>query len=249
MATARGKIYLVGAGPGDPDLLTVKALRVLGRCDVVLYDRLVGKGILNLIDPSAEKLDVGKHEGQQHVIQENIFRLLLEHACAGKTVVRLKGGDPLVFGRGAEEWALAISSGVDVELVPGISSAIAVPGLAGIPLTFRNVSRSFVVITGRSGDNTEPDWSRYVGIDTLIILMGVKTRVAIANGLIAAGRSRDEPVAFVERGASLDERVIVGTLGEVAAGDVEVTSHAVFIVGEVVRISEMLLSLRGGGCP
>ncbi|HXE11781.1 MAG TPA: uroporphyrinogen-III C-methyltransferase [Bryobacteraceae bacterium] len=249
MAAPRGKIYLVGAGPGDPDLLTVKAARVLRRCDVVLYDRLVGKEILDLIDPSANKLDVGKHEGEQHAIQENIFRLLLEHACAGKTVVRLKGGDPLVFGRGAEEWALAINSGIDVELIPGISSAIAVPGLAGIPLTFRNVSRSFVVITGRSGDNKEPDWSRYAGIDTIIILMGVKTRAAIASGLIAAGRNSHEPVAFVERGASLDERVIVSTLGEVAAGRVEVTGHAVFVVGEVVQIREMLLSLQGGGCP
>jgi uroporphyrin-III C-methyltransferase len=249
MAAPRGKIYLVGAGPGDPDLLTVKALRVLRRCDVVLYDRLVGKEILDLVDPSAKKLDVGKHEGQQHEIQETIFRLLLEHACAGKTVVRLKGGDPLVFGRGAEEWALAINSGVDVELIPGISSAIAVPGLAGIPLTFRNVSRSFVVVTGRSGDNIEPDWTRFVGIDTLIILMGVKTRVAIASGLIAAGRRGSEPVAFVERGASLDERVVVSTLDEVAAGHVEVNGHAVFVVGEVVGIREMLLSLRGVACP
>lgn len=240
---------MVGAGPGDPDLLTVKARRVLGRCDVVLYDRLVGEAILELVDPSAEKLDVGKHEGQQQAMQENIFRLLLEHACAGKTVVRLKGGDPLVFGRGAEEWALAINSGVDVELIPGISSAIAVPGLAGIPLTFRSISRSFVVITGRSGDDKEPDWARFVGIDTLIILMGVKTRIDIANGLIAAGRNRDEPVAFVERGTSLHERVIVSTLGEVAAGHVDVTGHAVFVVGEVVRIREMLLSLQGGACP
>lgn len=237
---------MVGAGPGDPDLLTVKALRVLGRCDVVLYDRLVGKEILDLIDPAAEKFDVGKHEGQQQMVQENIFRLLLEHARAGKIVVRLKGGDPLVFGRGAEEWALAINSGVDVELIPGISSAIAIPGLAGIPLTFRNVSRSFAVVTGRSGDNTEPDWTRFTGIDTLIILMGVRTRAAIATGLIAAGRNRDEPVAFVERGASLDERIIISTLGDVAAGHVEVNGHAVFVVGEVVRIREMLLSLQGG---
>ena len=237
---------MVGAGPGDPDLLTVKALRVLGRCDVVLYDRLVGKEILDLIDPAAEKFDVGKHEGQQQIVQENIFRLLLEHARAGKIVVRLKGGDPLVFGRGAEEWALAINSGVDVELIPGISSAIAIPGLAGIPLTFRNVSRSFAVVTGRSGDNTEPDWTRFTGIDTLIILMGVRTRATIATGLIAAGRNRDEPVAFVERGASLDERIIISTLGDVAAGHVEVNGHAVFVVGEVVRIREMLLSLQGG---
>lgn len=245
MSKAQGKIYLVGAGPGDADLLTLRATRVLANCDVVLYDRLVGPDVLAFINPLAERFDVGKHEGEQEAVQDNIFRLLIEHACAGKTVVRLKGGDPLVFGRGAEEWALAIQHGVDVELVPGVSSAISVPGLAGIPLTYRQISRSFAVITGRIGDRTDQDWARFISIDTLIILMGVKNRVPIARGLINAGRRREEPVAFVERGATPEERVVTSTLGAVADGAVVVQNPAVFVVGEVVRLREMLSSLRG----
>jgi uroporphyrin-III C-methyltransferase len=244
MNRRRGKIYLVGAGPGDADLLTLKAARVLAECDVVLYDRLVGPGVLALINPHAERLYVGKHEGEQKVVQEHIFRLLIEHACAGKRVVRLKGGDPLVFGRGAEEWRLAIKHRVDVELVPGVSSAIAVPGLAGIPLTYREVSQSFAIITGHSERGVEEHWDRYSGIDTLVILMGVKNRVHIARQLIAAGRRATEPVAFVERGASPDERVTVTTLLDVAEGRVAVKNPAVLVVGEVVRLRKTLSSLQ-----
>jgi uroporphyrin-III C-methyltransferase len=242
MSTRRGKIYLVGAGPGDADLLTVKAARVLAHCDVVLYDRLVGPDVLALINPEAERLYVGKHEGEQHAVQQQIFRLLLEHACAGKRVVRLKGGDPLVFGRGAEEWKLAVRYGVDIELVPGVSSAIAVPGLAGIPLTYRQVSQSFAVITGHCRQGQEENWGRYAGVDTLVILMGVKNRVHIARSLINAGRNAAESVAFVERGASPDERVITSTLAEVAAGNVAVKNPAVFVIGEVVRLRRKLSS-------
>jgi uroporphyrin-III C-methyltransferase len=242
MSTRRGKIYLVGAGPGDADLLTVKAARVLANCDVVLYDRLVGPDVLALINPQAERLYVGKHEGEQQAVQQQIFRLLLEHACAGKRVVRLKGGDPLVFGRGAEEWRLAVRHGVEVELVPGVSSAIAVPGLAGIPLTYRQVSQSFAVITGHCQQGQEENWNRYAGIDTLVILMGVKNRVHIARSLIKAGRNGTETVAFVERGASPDERVVTSTLAEVAAGSVAVKNPAVFVIGEVVRLRQKLSS-------
>jgi uroporphyrin-III C-methyltransferase len=249
MSTQRGKIYLVGAGPGDADLLTLKAARVLAGCDVVLYDRLVGPDVLGLINPRAERLYVGKHEGEQQAVQHHIFKLLLEHACAGKTVVRLKGGDPLVFGRGAEEWKLAVRHGVDVELVPGVSSAIAVPGLAGIPLTYRQVSQSFAVITGHCQQGLEENWHRYAGIDTLVILMGVKNRAHIARQLITAGRDGKEPVAFVERGASPEERVTVSTLADVAQGRVSVKNPAVFVVGEVVRLREKLSSLFRGKAP
>jgi uroporphyrin-III C-methyltransferase len=244
MTKACGKIYLVGAGPGDPDLLTVKALRALRQCDVVLYDRLVSQEILDLVGPETERIYVGKHEGEQHTVQESIFQLLLEHARAGKSVVRLKGGDPLVFGRGAEEWALAIRHDVEVELIPGVSSAIAVPGLAGIPLTFRKLSRSFAVITGHCGNSSAQDWRRYSQIDTLIILMGVKNRALIARNLIEAGRTRRDPVAFVERGASPHQRVLVSTLGEVADEKVSVRSPAVFVIGEVVRLHRVLCSSK-----
>jgi uroporphyrin-III C-methyltransferase len=240
MTMTRGKIYLVGAGPGNADLLTVKALRVLQKCDVVLYDRLVSDEILRLVNPAAERLYVGKHEGEQQAVQESIFKLLVEHACAGKCVVRLKGGDPLVFGRGAEEWAFALRHAIDVELVPGVSSAIAVPGLAGIPLTFRKQSRGFAVLTGHCHNGSDEDWRRYSRIDTLVILMGVKNRVLIAKRLIEAGRSRSDPVAFVERGASPHERVLVTTLGAVADEQALVKSPAVFVIGEVVRLRETL---------
>jgi uroporphyrin-III C-methyltransferase len=244
MSTRHGKIFLVGAGPGDADLLTLKAARVLADCDVVLYDRLVGPDVLALINPKAARLYVGKREGEQQAVQQQIFRLMLEHACAGKRVVRLKGGDPLVFGRGAEEWRLAVRYGVDIELVPGVSSAIAVPGLAGIPLTFRHISRSFAVITGHCRQEDEENWRRYAGIDTLVILMGVKNRVHIARSLIKVGRNGAESLAFVERGASPDERVIVSTLAEVAAGRVAVKNPAVLVIGEVVRLRERLSSLH-----
>ena len=237
-----GKVFLVGAGPGDPELLTLKAARLLNSCDVVLYDRLVSPAILEMVHPSAELIYVGKHEGDQERVQSQIFDLLLKHALDGKTVVRLKGGDPLVFGRGAEEWALALEHGIEVELVPGITSAISVPGLAGIPLTFRDVSRGFAVITGHCNEGLAVNWSAYAHIDTLIVLMGVKNRAFIAESLIAAGRNRDEPVAFVERGATPQENVVIASLREVAAGQVMVQNPAVFVIGQVVKLRETLLA-------
>jgi uroporphyrin-III C-methyltransferase len=240
MNQAHGKIFLVGAGPGDPELLTLRAARVLRECDVVLYDRLVSPGVLAYANPAAEHLYVGKHEGEQNRVQTRIFDLLLDRAKAGKRVVRLKGGDPLVFGRGAEEWALAAEHEIEVELVPGISSSIAVPGLAGIPLTYRQMSQSFLVVTGHCHEASSEVWSRYASVDTLVVLMGIKNREAIARALISAGRKREEPVAFIERGATAQERVVVSTLGKVALGEVAVTSPAVFVIGKVVRLRHKL---------
>jgi uroporphyrin-III C-methyltransferase len=240
MSSNRGKIFLVGAGPGDAELLTLKAARILAACDVVLYDRLISEDVLALINPSAERLYVGKHQGEQEQTQQRIFDLLIEHALAGKRVVRLKGGDPLVFGRGAEEWALAIKHGVDVEFVPGVTSAIAVPGLAGIPLTYRQLSQNFTVITGHCTEGSEEDWARYSHLDTLVILMGVKNRAQIAMRLIGAGRRPAESVAFVERGSLADEHITLSTLQEVADGLVQIANPAVFVVGEVVRLRAKL---------
>jgi uroporphyrin-III C-methyltransferase len=234
------KLYLIGAGPGDPELLTIKAARVLRECDVVLYDRLVGAEILRLARPDAEQIYVGKHEGEQETTQEKIFDLILRHARAGKTVGRLKGGDPLVFGRGAEEWALALEHGIEVELIPGVSSAFAVPGLANIPLTYRGVAQSFAVVTAHCHEDREQEWSRYAHIDTLVVLMGVKNREWVAQALIAAGRRADEPVAFVEHGTLPGERIVESSLGAVAAGEIEIVSPAVFVIGEVVRLRERL---------
>jgi uroporphyrin-III C-methyltransferase len=236
-----GKLYLIGAGPGDAELLTVKAARVLHECDIVLYDRLTTREVLALARPDAQLIYVGKHDGEQEREQARIFELILEHAFAGRTVARLKGGDPLVFGRGAEEWEMAVQQGIEVELIPGISSAIAVPGLAGIPLTFREVSRSFAVVTGHWKSGTNMDWTPYASIDTLVILMGTKQRVSIAESLIAVGRRPNEPVAFVEQGSMAEQRVIETSLKAIAKGDVEVTGPAVMVVGEVVRQRKKLV--------
>lgn len=239
----QGKVWLVGAGPGDPDLLTVKALRLIESAEVILHDRLVSDAILALANPDAEMLYAGKTQGQQDEVQEFIFRMLIDYAKSGKRVVRLKGGDPLVFGRGAEEWERMLEAGVEVEIVPGISSAVAVPGIAGVPVTYRGVADGFAVITGHlRHEGQEVDWSKYAQVDTLVILMGVSTRAAIAAELIRHGRPASQPVAFVERGSTERERVVVATLGEVAAGEVEVANPAVFVAGEVVRVREKLLA-------
>ena len=239
----RGKLYLIGAGPGDPDLLTLKAARILGECDVVLYDRLVSRAVLRLARPDAQLIYVGKHEGQQDCGQARIFDLIRDRADAGRTVARLKGGDPLIFGRGAEEWRVALEHGIEVELIPGISSALAVPGLAGIPLTYRGVAQSFAVVTAHCREGQNQNWSSYAGIDTLVVLMGVANRTFIAQSLIAAGRSADEPVAFIERGTLPEERVVESSLGAVAAGAVEVQSPAVFVIGQVVTLRRVLSAL------
>jgi uroporphyrin-III C-methyltransferase len=236
-----GKLYLIGAGPGDPELLTLKALRCLRLCDVVLYDRLVNPEIVALSRPDAELINVGKQEGEQEHTQARILDLIRVHALAGKIVGRLKGGDPLVFGRGAEEWAFALTLGIDVELVPGISSAFALPGLAGIPLAYRKISQSFAVITGHCHEGRAQDWQRYKAIDTLVILMGVQNRAFIAQALITAGRYPHQPVAFIQRGTLPGEAIIESTLGEVARGHVDVHSPAVFVVGDVVNLRARLV--------
>lgn len=234
------KVYLVGAGPGDPGLLTCKAFQLLQRADVVVYDRLVSAEVLAVANPAATFIFAGKLQGEQERIQSEIHAHLLENASSGRVVIRLKGGDPMVFGRGAEEWAFLNSHGIDVELVPGISSSLAVPALAGIPVTLRGVATSFAVIAGHR-QNLEPqEWDRYRMVDTLVLLMAVENRVAIAANLLRAGRLPEEPVAFIERGATERERVVVATLGMVARGQVEVSAPAVFVIGQVVRMRRHL---------
>jgi len=241
--TNRGKVYLIGAGPGDPDLLTVKAQRILRTVDVVLYDRLVSPEVLLVVNPAAELIYVGKHEGEQESTQNLIFDLLLDRAREGKTVARLKGGDPCIFGRGAEEWLHLVRSGVEVEIIPGLSAALAAPALAGVPLTYRGLSSSFAVVTGHSASGSGPHWQDYARIDTLVILMGVKERASIARALIHAGRPADEPAVFIERATTPRERVVDTTLGDVAAGAVEVESPAVFVVGAVAALRAELVAL------
>jgi uroporphyrin-III C-methyltransferase len=234
-----GKVYLVGAGPGDPGLLTLKALRILEVADVVIHDRLVSPEILALAG-DALLVDGGKRQGEQELIQNRINELMLRYAAEGRVVVRLKCGDPMVFARGAEEWEFLASHDIEVEVIPGVSSALAVPSLAGIPPTCRGVAESFAVITGHRQNLLAMDWSPYVNVDTLMVLMGVENREYVAECLIRAGRPVSQAVAFVECGSTPRERVVESTLGAVAAGDVDVKSPAVFVVGEVVRLRARL---------
>jgi uroporphyrin-III C-methyltransferase len=239
-AKQKGKLYLIGAGPGDPELLTLKAVRALGECDVILHDRLVSRKVLSYARPGAQILNTGKHKGRQEHTQSEIFAMIKEHARAGKTVGRLKGGDPMVFGRGGEEWAFAVEHGIDAEVIPGVTSAVAVPELAGIPLTYRGISQSFAVITGHCREGLAQTWANYARIDTLVILMGVQNRSFIARSLMEAGRPAGEPVAFIENGTNENERVIESTLGAVAQSEVDVSHPAIFVVGTVVGLRNRL---------
>lgn len=232
-----GKVYLVGAGPGDPELLTLKAARLLASAGVVIYDRLVAPAILAYANPRARFIYAGKEPGRQEEIQRDVMLALTEHAALpGEVVVRLKGGDPMVFGRGGEEWLHLAEQGFDVEVVPGVSAAIAVPALAGIPLTCRGIAASFAVVAGHRQNLAPPDWRPYLGIDTLVVLMGVEFRDIIATTLIDLGRPASQPIAFIERGSTNGERVVTATLGEVARGAVSVEAPAVFVIGEVVAL-------------
>jgi uroporphyrin-III C-methyltransferase len=242
MSRKTGTVFLVGAGPGDPDLLTVKGLRLLQRAKVILYDRLVAPEILAAANPRAEFIYAGKDEGHQDEIQQEIYGILLRHALNGRDVVRLKGGDPFVFGRGAEEMQFLRQHGIPVEIVPGVTSATSVPGLAGIPVTCRGVAPAVAFVSARCKGGSQADWERVAGVHTLVILMGIKHRVSIAQALIRAGRSPQEPAAFIERGSTPEQKVIEATLAEVAAGIIKVEPPAVF-VGAVVRLRSQLLPI------
>jgi uroporphyrin-III C-methyltransferase len=245
-----GRVYLIGAGPGDPDLLTVKAQRILQTADVVLYDRLVSPEVLLVVNQNAELVYVGKHEGQQEGIQHRIFDLMRKHAFEGKIVARLKGGDPCVFGRGGEEWLLLVRSGIEVEIIPGISSALAAPALAGIPLTYRGFSSGIAIVSGHRTGCGNVRWQDYARVDTLVVLMGVKESSNIAQALIQAGRPLSEPAVFIERSTTPQERVLDATLGQIASGAVAAESPAVLVIGAVAAFRAELKArtLEGALC-
>ena len=237
-----GTVYLVGAGPGDPDLLTVRGLRCLQHADVVLYDRLLAPALLDEVHPTAERVFVGKAPGRPGVGQRAIHRLLVEHARQRRVVVRLKGGDPFVFGRGGEEGLALTSAGIPWEVVPGLSSAVAVPARVGIPVTHRELARGFAVVTAHRVGEGELDWSALAAIDTLVVLMGVASLTEITHGLLAAGRHPDTPSALIERGTLPGERVVEATLETLAerARVAGVRSPATLVIGEVVALRPAL---------
>jgi len=242
--TAPGRVFLVGAGPGDPGLLTLKGLAALERAEVVVYDHLISRDLLDLAPGSAERIYVGKEVGAHSRSQEEINRLLVERALRGKSVVRLKGGDPFVFGRGGEEAEYLAARSISFEVVPGVSSATGVPAYAGIPLTYRGMASSFVVLTGHENPGKEESSTRWAevarGVDTLIFLMAMTNLPLIARRLIEHGRSPDNPAALIRWGTTADQETVVGTLGTIVA-DAEragLTPPAILVVGEVVRLRE-----------
>ncbi|WP_423751696.1 uroporphyrinogen-III C-methyltransferase [Salinirarus marinus] len=240
----KGTVYLVGAGPGDPDLLTVRARRLIETADVVLHDALTRDALVDRIPTSARVVDVGKRV-EYKTPQAEINERLVDHASSGDAVVRLKGGDPFVFGRGGEEAQHLADHGVPFEVVPGVSSVIAAPGLAGIPLTHRDVSSRFTVITGHETPDKEGsslDWSAIASEiesgSTLVVLMGVRTLERNVAALCSHGVGGDVPVALVQKAAWEDQRVIRGTLETIveAADRASISPPATTVVGDVVSV-------------
>lgn len=237
-----GKVYLVGSGPGDPDLLTVKAKRLLETAEVILYDQLPGPEILSMMPEGAEKINVGKRAGHHTMPQSEINRLLVEKAREGKTVVRLKGGDPYVFGRGGEEAAELRRAGIEVEVVPGITSAIAAPAYAGIPVTHRQHASMLTIITGHEDptkEDTALNWKLLAQFDgTLVILMGIKMLERNIEQLLKHGKDAKTPVAIIERGTRPDQRTTVGRLDTIVklAEERGVRAPAITIIGDVVKL-------------
>lgn len=243
-----GKVYLVGGGPGDPDLMTVRARRVLSLADVVVTDRLAPVGVLEHLDDDVEIVDVGKTPGRHLMPQEEINDLLVDRAEQGKVVVRLKGGDPFVLGRGGEEALACLAAGVDVEVVPGVTSAISVPAAAGIPVTHRGRSTSMLLLSAHDGAEEIVRRAGCTPADTtLVLLMGVRHLAATAEALVAAGRPADLPAAVISNGWTRDQQVSTGTLATIADAAADQPSPAVVVIGEVADLhGELGLLARPG---
>jgi uroporphyrin-III C-methyltransferase len=241
--TGAGRVALVGAGPGDPELLTIRAARLIGEADIVFSDRLVGKGVMDLIPASAETIYVGKSRGEHSVPQDEIHRRMIEAARRGKRVVRLKGGDPFIFGRGGEEVEALRAAGIEVEVVPGISAALGIAAATQIPLTHRDMAQAVTFVTGHAALGKEPDldWRALARPNqTVVVFMGVGTADAIAARLIAAGRDPVTPVAIIENGTRPNEVRAFGALAGIA--DLiqanGISGPALLIIGEVAALAQ-----------
>ncbi len=241
-----GKVYLVGAGPGDPSLITVRGLELLRRADVVVYDRLVDPDLLCNARQDAELIYAGKATDHHTLPQCDINALLIDRARRGQQVVRLKGGDPFVFGRGGEEALALVEAAIPFEVVPGVTSAIAVPACAGIPVTHRGIASSFTVVTGhedRKRTETGIDWGAIArSKGTLVFLMGVSNLATIVRELVENGRPPDTPAAVIERGTTAQQRVVTGTLMNIRerAQEANIQPPAITIVGKVVTLREAI---------
>lgn len=246
MIGKRGTVYLVGAGPGDPGLMTVRGMKLLSGADVVVHDRLVSREIIACARSDAEIIDAGKGRGIHRADQDRINRVLTGFARCGLRVVRLKGGDPFVFGRGFEELSACRKAGVDCVVVPGVTSAVAVPAAAGIPVTLRGVARSFAVVTAETAaglSKSDPDYVALSGIDTLVVMMGRGKLGIITDGLLAAGRDPDTPVACISHGTTPRQRVIRATLRTIveAVEGADLRAPMITVIGEVIGAARRAL--------
>jgi uroporphyrinogen III methyltransferase / synthase len=238
-----GKVYLVGAGPGDPGLMTVRGLELLRRADVLVYDQLVNPALLEEARSTAVRIYVGKKAGCHCIAQEEINEVLIRYGRQGYEVVRLKGGDPFVFGRGGEEAEALADADIPFVVVPGVSSAIAAPAYAGIPLTHRKFASSFAVVTGHEARKTQSsvDWKKLAtAVDTLVILMGLHNLPAIVAKLIAYGRSPETPVALVRWGTTPEQQTVIGTLADIVEKSALLKAPVLIVVGDVVNLRDKL---------
>lgn len=237
-----GTVFLVGAGPGDPDLITVRGLNAIKNADVIVYDRLANPELLSYASEHSEKIYVGKRPGKRSVSQEQINRILVAKAKEHKKVVRLKGGDPFIFGRGGEECVVLTEENITFEVVPGISSAIAAPAYAGIPLTHRGQSRSFTVVTGYTKDEDVlfDNWEHIAHSDTLVVLMGMKKLPKIVSQLFLYGREPRTPVAIIENASHSNQRTVIGTLETIVEKAEGLNPPATIVIGELAALGNEL---------
>jgi uroporphyrinogen III methyltransferase/synthase len=241
----KGKVYIIGAGPGDPELITMKGLKCLEEAEVVIYDHLVGEEILRHVNTAVRFIYAGKEGGDHTLTQDEINARLVEEAAKGKIVARLKGGDPFIFGRGGEEAEVLAKAGIPFEIIPGVTSAIAVPAYAGIPLTHRGYTSAVAFVTGHENpdkDKSSIDWEKLAGIGTLVFLMGVKNLPRITAELMANGRSPETPAALIRWGTTPDQETISGTLKDICekAEARRFLPPSILVVGEVVALREHL---------
>lgn len=242
----KGKVFICGAGPGDPKLITIRAIEALNNCDVVLYDRLVCKEIIDQIPLKSEKIYVGRSIGDSTTHQDITNDLMVKYAKSGKRVVRLKGGDPFIFGRGAEEAEFLFKHNIQFEIIPGITSAIGSAAYAGIPLTHRRFASSIAIVTGHEDPKKREStvkWDTLAKtVNTIVILMGVEKLEYISHKLIKAGMSKESEVAIIENGTTKKQRIVKGNLSNIVekAQEKEMKSPAIIIIGKVVSLQEKL---------
>jgi uroporphyrin-III C-methyltransferase len=237
-----GEVWLVGAGPGDPELLTIKAFKALQSADVVVHDRLTPQAILDLASPSASLIDVGKRKSRHTLPQDDINVLLVALARDGKRVVRLKGGDPFVFGRGGEELAVLRAANIPTHIVPGVTAAFAAAASAGAPLTHRGLAQAVTFVTGHAAKDAEPDldWAALGrGNETVVVYMGLSTAPVIAAKLIEAGRAASTPVLIVENASLADERRVLTTLGGLGEATQRLDGPAILLIGEIASMADV----------